>query len=236
MSTFNNEPAAIKKGSIVLFPFLIFAEPEKVFERVATRSPWLAPLMTCIVGFFVVTWLGGCWTNIREGLRWWSLLGPAIGSTLLVGMTSLGSTVALYSVAWIAGTKGSGRPTYRMLFSLNTHCAPILILGELINVLVVRSGVLQDLNLALPNRFPLGLDLLLLGAKEPNIYLTIFLHSTSIFVLWYLAVLASGLKHISGLGSARSAAIAAAVWLLCVGLVVGIIYNAGGGTVFRVTM
>jgi hypothetical protein len=123
-----------------------------------------------------------------------------------------------------------------MLFSLNTHCALILILGELINFLLVRTGALQDYSLPLPNRFPLGLDLLLLGAKEPNIYLTILLHSTSIFVLWYFAALAAGLKYTTGSGWARSAAIVTTIWLLGVGLVVGIVYSAGGGTMFRITM
>ena len=220
----------------MLFPFLILAEPKEVFERVAVRSPWLAPLASCTVGFFIILWLGGCWTNIREGLRWWSLLGPAIASTLFVGVASLGTSMVLYSICRVAGGNGSDRPTYRALFSLNTHCAPILILGELINILLVHSGLLQDFNLVLPNRFPLGLDLLLLGAKEPNIYLTIFLHGTSVFVLWYLAVLARGLKYTTGLSSARSAAIAATVWLIGVGLVIGIVYGAGGGTVFRISM
>ena len=67
----------------MLFPFLILAEPKKVFERLATRSRWLAPLITCTVGFFIITWLAGCWTNIRDGLRLWSLLGPAIASMLI---------------------------------------------------------------------------------------------------------------------------------------------------------
>lgn len=220
----------------MLFPFLILAEPQKVFERVATRAPWLAPLITCTAGFFIVIWLGGCWTNIREGLRLWPLLGPAIASILFVGMASVGSAAALCAACRAVRSRCSDGRTYRSLFSLNIHCAVILVLGELFNFLLVRAPMVQDWDLPLRNRFPLGLDLLLLGVKEPNIYLTILLHGTSIFILWYLVALAAGLKHITGLSSARSAAIAATVWLLGVGLVVGIVYSAGGGTVFRITM
>lgn len=220
----------------MLHSFLILAEPKNVFNRIAADSPWFAPLAYCTGGFFIITWLGGCWTDIRQGLQWWSLLGPAIASTLFIGMAGLGSTAAIYVIYRIIGGQQLAAPMYRSLFSLNIHCAVILVLGELFNFLLVRAPMVQDWDLPLRNRFPLGLDVLLLGVKEPNIYLTIFLHSTSVFVVWYLLVLAAGLKYTTGLSSARSAAIAATVWLLVVGLVVGIVYSAGGGTVFRITM
>lgn len=220
----------------MLFPFLIFAEPKEIFDRVAARAPWFAPFSYCTAGFFVLTWLGGCWNSIQEGLRWWSLLGPAIASTLFVGVASLGSTTVLYVAHLAFRGRKAVRPTYRKLFSLNIHCAFVLILGELFNFLLVRTELMQGHNFPLPNRFPLGLDLLILGAKEPNIYLTILLHSTSVFALWYLVVLARGLKPVIASSTARSTAIAATLWLVGVGIVIGIIYRAGGGTIFRVTM
>jgi hypothetical protein len=220
----------------VLFPFLIIAEPKDIFERVAARAPWFAPLAYCMVGFFIITWLGGCWTNIRAGLQWWSLLGPAAASVFFVGAASIGSTAILYAACGAMREPELERPTYRKLFSLNNHCALVLILGELVNFLLVRAGPMQDYNLPFPNRFPLGLDLLILGVKEPNIYLAILLHSTSVFVLWYLVVLARGLKYLTGSVSARTTAIVITLWLTGMGIIVGIIHSAGGGTIFRVTM
>jgi hypothetical protein len=220
----------------MFFPLLILAEPKEVFDRVATRAPWFGPLISCTAGYFVITWLGGCWADIREGLRWWSLLGPAIGSILFVGTACLGSTAMLYISCLVFQRKQSNRLAYRKLFSLNAHCVLILVLGELINFLLVRANLMQAFNVPFPNRFPLGLDLLILGAKEPNIYLAVILHSTSVFIIWYFVVLARGLDYLSGSGPMRSAATAAILWIAGVGVVIGLIYSAGGGTMFRITM
>lgn len=220
----------------MFFPFLIFAEPREVFDGIEARSPRLVPFLYCTLGFFIITWLGGCWNNIREGLRWWSLLGPAMAAILFVEVASHGSSMVLYTACRVFRGEKAGGPTYRRLFSLNIHCALILILGEIVNFLLVRTELMQDYNFPLPHRFPLGLDLLILGVKEPNIYLTVLLHGTSVFVLWYLVVLARGLKYVTGSGMSRSASIAATLWLIGVGAVIGIIYSAGGGTIFRVTM
>ncbi len=220
----------------MLFPLLILAEPKKVFSRIESLAAWFAPLAYCAFGFFVITWLGGCWENISDGLRWWSLLGPAIAAPLIIGATGFGSTAVLYLANRITSLQASNPSTYRSLLSLNLHCMIILILGEMINFLLVRTALLHDNNFPLANRFPLGLDLLLLGAKEPNMYLTIFLHGTSIFIIWYLIVLAKGLSYVTGSSLARSVAIASILWLVGVVFVVGVVYSAGEGTVFRVMM
>jgi len=220
----------------VLYPLLILSEPEEVFKRVAVNSTWLAPLAYCTGGFFVITWLGGCWANLREGLRWWSLLGPAIGSIFFIGTASFASTAMLYASCLVFRCRQSNWPAYRMLFSLNIHCALVLMLGELINFLLVHTNLIQEFNFPFPNRFPLGLDLLILGVKEPNIYLAVLLHSTGVFILWYFVVLTRGLKHLTGSSLTRAAAMAAILWLAGVGAVIGIVYSAGGGTIFRVTM
>jgi len=225
-----------ERKTTMLYPFLIFAEPKEIFNRITFRAPLFGPPAYCTIGFFFITWLGGCWTNIRAGLQGWSLLGPAIASIFFVGVTSLGSTTILYAACGTFRGPEMDRPTYKKLFSLNTHCAFVLILGEVVNFLLVRTGLTQYHNLPFPNRFPLGLDLLLLGAKEPNIYIAVFLHSTSVFVLWYLVILARGLKYITGSSRVRSAAIAATLWLLGVGAVIGIVYSTGGGTMFLITM
>jgi hypothetical protein len=225
-----------REGSTMSVPILILAEPKEVFPKIAAHSPWFPPFALCVVCFFVVAWLGGCWTSIREGLQWGALLGPAIASILFVALISVGSTAMLYVVFRAIRGHGSAWPSYKTLFSLNTHCALILILGELINVLLVRADLIHLYNPALPNRFPLGLDLLILGAKEPNIYLSVLLHGTSVFILWYLVVLAKGLSYVTGSSPARAAAIAATLWLVGIGFAIGIIYSAGGGTIFRITL
>jgi hypothetical protein len=217
-------------------PLLVLADPIEVFRRVESSSPWIGPLIYCTLGLFVITWLGGCWETIADGLRWWSLIGPAVFAPLVVGITGLGSATVLYLVQRIASKPGSNGPQYRTILSLNSHCAIILILGEVVNFLLVHADVVQNLTLPLTNRFPLGLDLLLLGAKEPNIYLSILLHSTSVFVIWYFVVLAKGLRYLIGTSLARSTTPVAVLWLVGVMIAVGGVYGAGGATVFRIVM
>jgi TRAP-type C4-dicarboxylate transport system permease small subunit len=225
-----------KVRSEKMIPFLILAEPQEMFTTIKSRAPWIFSLACCATCFFVVVWLGGCWTNIREGLRWWSLLGPAIVSILFVGVASCGSTMVLYAAQRVVVRQRSNRSTYRTLFSLNTHCLLIVILGEAINFLLMHTEIIQDYDLPLPKRFPLGLDLLLLVAKDPNIYLAILLHGASIFILWYLVVLAKGLKYVSGSNMSRSVATVAALWLVAMALIIGMVHGAGGGTVFHISL
>jgi hypothetical protein len=157
-------------------------------------------------------------------------------SVLFVGAALLGATTVLYCAEALTLAGSPNRIGYRALFSLNAHCAIIVVLGEAINFLMVHTNILTEYDFPLANRFPLGLDLLILGVKEPNIYLTVLLHSTGAFILWYFVVLTRGLKHLTGSSLIRAAAMAAILWLAGVGAVIGIVYSAGGGTIFRVTM
>jgi hypothetical protein len=220
----------------MFFPFLIFAEPADIFRRVEEGRPWLTPLSYCTLGMFAITWLGGCWENLSDGLRWWSLLGPAVFSPLAVGIACLGSTLVLYLGQQIVIERSFGGLTYRSLFSLNAHGALILVLGEVVNFLLVHSRLLQDFDVSLSNRFPLGMDLLLLGVKEPNIYLNIILHSISIFSIWYLVVIARGIHHLSGVSAVRVALIVGGLWLTTVVFALTAVSVLGGGTIIRIIL
>lgn len=220
----------------MFFPLLVFADPAEVFRMVEYKRPWLAAIGYCTFGMFVITWLGGCWENVSDGLRWWSLLGPAFFSPLAVGIGCLGSTLVLYSALQIGAESKPDGPKFNSFFSLNIHCILILILGEVVNFLLVHSGLAQNLRLALTNRFPLGLDLLLLGVKEPNIYLNIILHSTSVFVVWYLVVLARGIRYLSGVSTGRAALIVGSLWLATVAFALGLVQALDGGTTIRIIL
>jgi hypothetical protein len=215
---------------------VVLADPEEIFRDIRDRSRWITPLGYCALVFFLIIWLGGCWTDIREGLRWSSLLVPAVAAIVIVCVLGAASTLLLYVGHRVINGGRSGEPRYRTLFSLNMHCAIILVLGELVNFLLVHTGIPPPGNLPLANRFPLGLDLLLLGAKEPNIYMTILLHSTSAFTVWYLVILARGLRDVAHLSTAQAAAVALTLWLVGVGAILSVVYSAGGGTVFRVVV
>jgi len=193
-------------------------------------------MLLCIGVFFIILWLGACWRNLSEGFALTSLLGPALISPLIVGIVSVGSTVFLYLMNMVLGGGSGDAPGFKTLFSLNIHCGAIILLGEVINFLLVSSDILRESNYPLPNRFPVGLDLILLAVREPNIYIAILLHSTSCFVIWYLVVLAKGITIITGLTRGRSIIAVASLWFAVVAIASGLVFAAGGGTTIRIKM
>jgi hypothetical protein len=214
----------------------IIAAPTTAFEQIKDQPRWVFSTLFCTSVFFFVIWLGGCWRNISDGFTWSSLLGPALISPLIVGIVSVGSTLFLYLVSMVVGGQTRGRKSFKTIFSLNIHCAVILLLGEVINFLLVRANALGESRFPLPNRFPVGLDLILLAVEDPNIYMAILLHSTSCFVIWYLVVLAKGITTIMGSSRRRSMIIVASLWFAAVVTALSLVCAAGGGTTIRIRM
>jgi hypothetical protein len=212
----------------------ILAVPCEALDRIRGNSAWRCALFLNTVGFFALVWLGGCWRNFSQALEWANLLGPALISPLIVGAVSLGTTALIYLLNMILGGYEARSTTFKTLFSMNIHCGVIFLLGEVVNFLLIRTNILGDYSTPLRGRFPVGLDILLLGANEPNIYLSIILHSTSVFLIWYIVVLSLGIRVVTGTSKAKAIAIAATLWCTMVLLVLGMVYAAGGGTTIRI--
>jgi hypothetical protein len=214
----------------------VLATPVQVFGRLQDRPRWLIAALFCTVTLFLLLWLDGCWQNLSAGLTWSSLLGPALISPLIVGIVSMGSTAFIYLMGMVLRGSADRTTNFRTLLSVNLHCGIIFLLGEVVNFLLVRSNLLGDRGFALPNRFPTGMDLLLLGVDDPNEYLVILLHSTSIFVVWYLIVLALGIRYVTGLSKSGSVFVVIALWCSTVGAALGVVYALGGGTTIRISL
>ena len=214
----------------------VLASPREAFESILERPRWLLPTFLCVVTLFMVVWLGSCWYDFSSALSWGKLLGPALISPLIVGIVVLGSSLFLYLTNLIVPGQTTRSARFKTMVSLNVHCGIVFVLGEIVNFLLVRSNLLGERGFSLPNRFPTGLDLLLLGVDDPNLYLTIILHCTSIFVVWYLLVLSFGIRELTGSSRARSFIVVGALWLAASMTAVGIAYAAGGSTTIRVTL
>jgi hypothetical protein len=216
--------------------FCVLASPREVFEDIANKPHWLIPALVCTVILFLIVWLSGCWQGLSDGLRVPNLLGPALISPSIVAIVSLGSTTFICLMHALLGGRTKGSARFRTILSVNMHCGLIFLLGETVNDLLVRSNLLSGNRLPLPNRFPTGLDLFLIGVNEPNQYVAIILHSTSVFVLWYLIVLSLGIRVITGSGKIRAGVIAASLWIVAVAIGLGMTYAAGGGTTIRIAL
>jgi hypothetical protein len=183
---------------------------------------------------FLLAWLNGCWQNFEEAFSCSNLLAPTLMSPLIVGFVSLGTTALIYLLSVILGDHESRWASFKTLYSLNIHCGVIFLLGEVVNFLLIRTNILGDYLTPLRGRFPVGLDILLLGTNEPNIYLSIILHSTSVFLIWYIVVLSLGIRVVTGTSKAKARAIAATLWCTMVLLALGMVYAAGGGITIRI--
>lgn len=212
----------------------ILAAPADTLEKIVARPRWFIPILFCTTTFFLLLWLGGCWQNLSAGLTWSSLLGPALISPAIVAIVSLGSTAFVFLMNMVLGGGAEHRTSFKTLFTVNVHCGIIFLLGEVVNFLLVRANLLGELSVALPNRFPMGMDVLLLGENDPNLYLSILLHSISIFVMWYLIVFARGIRFVTGSSKVRASVIVTALWCVVVGSALGIVYTLGGGTTVHI--
>lgn len=216
--------------------FNILATPTEVFEIVVNKPRWLVPTLFCAGTLFLIVWLGGCWQDLSDGLRFGNLLGPALISLSIVVIVSLGTTTFIYLMCALLGGTDRDPQAFKKFFSVNIHCGVIFLLGEIVNFLLVRANTLGKHSAPLPNRFPAGLDFFLVGAADPNVYIAIILHSTSVFVLWYLVVLSMGIRAITGSGRIRAGVIAASLWGVVVVITLGVVYAAGGGTTIRIAV
>jgi hypothetical protein len=214
----------------------MFAAPGDALERLVNDPKARTPLAICVGVFSLLAWLNGCWQNFTEAFSWSNLFGPALISPLIVGIVSLGTTAVIYLLNLILGDREARSKSFKTLYSVNIHCAMIFLLGEVVNFLLVRANILGDHPPPLRGRFPVGLDILLLGVDDPNLYLSIILHSTSVFLIWYLVVLSLGISVVTGASKAKAAAIATTLWCILVLFALGMVCAAGGGTTIRIRL
>jgi hypothetical protein len=122
------------------------------------------------------------------------------------------------------------RFTYAIVFSLVSHCGIIFLVGECVNFILVRLGLLKSTSLMLPNRFPVGLDLLLIG-KSPSLSLVALLHSINPFTIWYFATIAVGISMLAGIGKKRAGMVAVSAWAIGVAFALLLISVVGGTSI-----
>jgi hypothetical protein len=216
-------------------PHILIA-PSKQFIQLQERATWRLAFLCGSGCFFALVWLSGCWSNLSQAFEWTNLLGPALISPLIVGIVSLGTTALIYLLYLVLRDHEARSISFKTLYSVNIHCGVIFLLDEVVNFLLIRADILGDHSTPLRGRFPVGLDILLLGVEDPNIYLSIILHSTSVFLIWYLVVLALGIRAVTGTSKAKATIIVMTLWCAVVSLALGAAYAAGGGTTIRIRL
>lgn len=209
----------------------ILAVPSEVFERLKLMPRWGAPFALVTVGYFILNWLKRCGADLSIAFEPRTMLLPAISSPIVVLLVWLALALVLSLMAFLV--KGNW-VSYKGILSVVAHSGVIYLLGEIVNFLLTHSRLLDSSLFVVPNRFPIGLDIVLWG-READLYLAVLLHSINLFTVWYLAVLAIGISTVAGLSRAKSAGLVIAIWALGVGFVLSVVLVAGG-TTMRITL
>jgi hypothetical protein len=179
-------------------------------------------------GTSVLTWLKSCLrgTSLVADVSVFGGAFISLSISLFVVWSMLALLLYLSSTLFNPG----GGNSYRSMFSLVSFCGIIFLIGEVLNFILLRFQIMKITSLILPNRFPIGLDLFLIG-RHPSLPLAIFLYSINPIIIWYCATLSLGLYNVTGMSKNSARLVAVSIWAIGVGSVVLIASVLGGTTV-----
>jgi len=142
-------------------PFTVLFPSKEDFARIKSVPKWKSPYFAVVAGLSLLTWLKSCLrgTSLVADL---SVFGGAFIS-LSISLFVLWSMLALSLYLSSTLFNPDGKNSYRSMFSLVSFCGIIFLIGEVLNFILLRIQIIKVSSYILPNRFPIGLDLFLLG-------------------------------------------------------------------------
>ncbi len=206
----------------------VLSAPSEMFRRMESRPTWRLAFLLVVIGNVWLTWLKSCLRGSSFVIDLSVIVGSFISISVI--LLVLWSMLSLFLYFFSILLNAQKRLTYRMVFSIVSHCGIIFLVGECVNFILLRLGLLKSTSLMLPNRFPVGLDLLLLG-KSPNLSLVVLLHSINPFTIWYFATIAVGISMLGGISKKRAALVVVSAWAIGVAFSLLLISVIGGTTV-----
>jgi hypothetical protein len=208
----------------------VLSAPSEVFRRMETRPTWRLAFLAVVIGNVLLTWLKSCLRGSSFVIDLSVIFGSFISiSVILLALWSMLSLFLYFYSILLNAQKGF---TYRIVFSLVSYCGIIFLVGECVNFILLRLGLLKSTSLMLPNRFPVGLDLLLIG-KSPSLSLVVLLHSINPFTIWYFATIAVGISMLGGIGKRKAVLVAVSAWAIGVAFAL-LLLSVLGGTSIRI--
>jgi Yip1 domain len=209
-------------------PFSILFSLKENFERIKSGPTWSIPYFITTGGISLLTWLKSCWRGTSFVADFGILAGAFISMSifLFVIWSMLALSLYLSSAVFNPG----GKTSYRNMFSLVSFCGIIFLIGEVLNFVLMRFQIIKIGSYILPNRFPIGLDLFLIG-RHPSLPLAIFLYSINPIVIWYFTTLSLGLHNVAGMSKNSARLTVLSIWAIGIGSVALIASVLGGTTV-----
>ena len=209
-------------------PFSILFSLKENFERIKSGPTWSIPYFITSGGISLLTWLKSCWRGTSFVADFGVLAGAFISTSIFLFV--LWSMLAL--LLYLSSTlfNPEGKNSYRSMFSLVSFCGVIFLIGEVVNSILLRFHIMKINSYILPNRFPIGLDLFLIG-RHPSLPLAIFLYSINPIVIWYFTTLSLGLHNVAGMSKNSARLTVLSIWTIGIGSVALIASVLGGTTV-----
>jgi hypothetical protein len=208
----------------MLTPFSFIVTPRKVFEKIKLNPQWVVPCIVAVSGFVIKTVADNGWETRSFIVQVQSLYLDTIIVSMIVIILWVSISSFLYlSIVLI---KADPRVTYKSVFSVVSYCGLIILLGEVSNYLLINTTIVDRMLYTIPNRFPIGLDLLTLGNSLPPA-VTIILHAVNPFSIWYFTLLSMGLSIVTGLSKTKARMLSFSMWLIAVCIALSIVLITG---------
>ncbi len=208
--------------------FMVLSAPGEVFVRLRSSPTWGVAFLFVVGGNSLLTWLKSCWRGSSFVIDLSVLAGALISVSLSLFL--LWSLLALFLYCSSILLNSWRKFGFRTMFSLVSYCGIIYLVGEIVNFALARIEVIKNSSYILPNRFPIGLDLILIG-RHVSLPMAVFLHSINPFTIWYLVPLSIGLCTMTGMDGGKARVTVLSVWAFAVGAIAFLTHAIGGTSV-----
>jgi len=209
-------------------PSLMLLPSKENLEHIGAPHTWRTSYFIVVAGTSLLAWLKSCLKGSSPGTDLIVLAAALI--VMSISLYVVWSLVALLSYLFSILVVPMKRISYMRIFSLVSYCGIIFLIGELVNFILLRIPLLKIRSSVFPNRFPIGLDLLLNGG-HPSLPLAILMHSINPIIIWYCATLSLGLHRITGVSKMGAGIIVGSIWVIGIGSVALIASVLGGTTI-----
>lgn len=206
----------------------IFASPQRSFEIIRSRKPWLAPLLLLVAGSAALAMasaplgLQAMRNQLTERMpgnpeqvdAMMAQFEQAASATrwlaMATGPLQLAIALAVQTVfVWLLAIALQGRPRFVQSLSLMAHLAVIVHLKSWANFLLLHVRGTDAIRSQLDLQAPMGLDLLLAG---DNATLNVVYASINPFTVWFLALLGMGAAAVFEIPERKAWLLAAIYW------------------------
>lgn len=225
-------------------PLGVLVSPQPTFRSLAERPSWLPPLLILVVLFVGVQALATQKIDMEAAMREaMERQGQPVDEEQIARIAEMQGKVGIACNAlvfpaglalvgllfWGLASLAGGEIGFLRSLAVTLHGLMPGAVASLLTIPVILGRA--EIGVAEAQHGLLASHLAVLAPEDAPVWLTALLARVDLFSLWSLVLLAIGFRVVAGLSKGASAAIVIVLWLLWVGLMVGLtaIGFAGAG-------